>query len=239
MTPSSGRCSATIAAGLAVFLSISAAPSAHASQLLGFAGAQYETAPDGGPDPTPGVPFGLGDQVVFVGHVTGFRDDLLPYVDPAQFEYTIVVSLGTVVGRSEFAGSVAAWFGGDIAVRVYEDAIVGGTAAVPTPDPPNTDVPSSFSDGTMILGGLLPDMTAVFNTERQTGQWETLDIVLTEGTLAAHAGPPAGQALGIGAQLASTSGPAGFTSVGIGEIRDFWIDPVEPSTWGALKALYR
>jgi hypothetical protein len=229
-----------ILAVLALLLLTTAPARATQQFVVTFTGLQYEAAPDGGPDPTPGEFLAVGDSYVFVGHVTAFRDALIPFVDPATFEYTVVVSMGTVTSRSAYPPFEQAVFGGEVTVRIYEDAIAGGTPAIAAANPPNAEVPGHFADGTLILGGTLQGTSVIWNTATQTGHWGEFDLELTEGSLAAIVPPPSsGKVYTVGGNLSAPSGVAGYHAMLTGEISNIWVLPVKPSTWGALKQLFR
>lgn len=223
---------------LALLLLGPGAARATSDQPITFEGSFFEAAPDGGPDPTPGDTLAVGDAWVFVGHVTGFADYLVPHVDPATSEYTVVIHGAVVENRSTFAGFVALIVAGAISFDVYEDSRAGGTPALFVPDPPGAMVPAYFADGTRVLRATLTDLTAVFARGR-TGSWSGT-VGSTEGAWVPYLPPPRwDKEYFVGGELTGQAVPSGFQSFSLGEIRSYWVDPVEPATWGRLKRIYR
>src|SRR5262249_48159226 len=59
-------------------------------------------------------------------------------------------------------------------VSIFEDAKAGGTAADFAPNPPNGQVPSTFTDGTAILVGTLANFQLTFDTSSGVGFFEAV-----------------------------------------------------------------
>lgn len=195
-----------------------------------------------GATPTSSAP---GSELKFVGTVSGFDapfGDLNPH-DPAR-EYTFVgyglISQGTVaIGPPSFTIYTTNYTGGFF--ELYEDL---SPDAVFAPNPPNALVPSSFSDGTLLLRGQFTSFQTVSNnfTTFMTGNIEG-NITWTGGSLLSRVNGANGQPCpGL-----FTGGSTWLPAVNIpGYLfrHDGKIDlqcPVGTSTgtWGRIKSLYR
>jgi len=182
-----------------------------------------------------------GGQMYIVGTISAFGGPLafLNANMPAK-EYTFYVSGLTSTGTVPMIPFyVTAYTGGTI--EVYED---GTPDAVFDPNPPNANVPSTFTDGTLILSGNLSNFNTQTNTitPHQTGNAEG-NITWTGGTL-----------IGLLSNGVGGTCPALFTGgltwspdVNIpgylfrhdGKIDDECPTPTTPSSWGRIKTLYR
>src|SRR5205085_2108277 len=116
----------------------------------GFNGFDYHAN-----SPTSGHYLDVGDQYYSLGFVSNFGTLLSGYVDTGTREYTYYM-FNLPVSTVEY------WDGTTLVVdfdntngrtRYYEDAISGGTHGTYGAGPPNATAPSTFTDGTIALGG--------------------------------------------------------------------------------------
>ncbi|MBI1797854.1 MAG: hypothetical protein HYR74_12485 [Candidatus Eisenbacteria bacterium] len=195
----------------------------------------------------PGVTFSNsipGNEMKIVGIISAFGPPLqfLNANDPSK-DYTFylsgMISNGTtVIGSAGSQFYVTTYTGGTI--QVYE-----GTPrnAVFDPNPPNANVPSTFTDGTVLLSGNVSGFYTQTNdfTTFMTGNAEG-NITWTGGTLISY--------------LSSTQGPCpalftggltwypsllipGYVFRHTGKIDNDCPSPTRQSTWGRIKSLYR
>lgn len=160
---------------------LSMAPAAgHAGQraVLDFQGLAWET----GSFP-PSAP---GDELRIVCVVNELSDIL--GIDLQTTEVTAVLSGMVSNGSTDLGGGVTLTTYSGGTVRFYEDANRDHDFA---PDPPNAQVPSTFENGSLCLGGRLGDLTLFFNSNNGIGSFEagaTFDagscVVALEGTQA-------------------------------------------------------
>jgi hypothetical protein len=144
-------------------------------------------------------------------------------LDFATNEYTMVIH-GTVTGSS----ATAVYYAG-AQVDIYSDARSGGTAA-------DYAIPSSFTDGTLILSGAFAGNLAR-NTVTPTLGGFIGTVNFSGGTRLADLSTPDGWPCG-GAWSRTISGiPNGFQEMWDGKI-DLASVAVEPRTWGGVKRLY-
>ena len=193
-----------------------------------------------------------GSQLTLVGTVNCFNS-MFDDIDPnAGVEYSVYVfglsSQGTVVTPIPPVNQTA-----------YQTAYDGGTVQIwedPTPDavftdnPPNAEVPSTFSDGSLFLEGNLEGLNVTFFL------W-TADNSFASGNF--DSGWPAGAVWtggshfdrvnlgGEGCPLRLTGGwnvtpsalPTGYTADVEGKIDIDCPTQAEAGSWGELKGLYR
>jgi hypothetical protein len=203
--------------------------------LLGFAGYDYEN-----PNPVPGTYLAVGEGYKAIGFVTSFGAYLAPYVDIMANEYTYHYYDLTVQSYFYEDGYTEVAFANPGRGRFYEDAKTGGTPALYGVYPPNATTPSTFTDGTVILGGHIEYLVLSYDANANQGGF-TGNIGFDEGTLLGQI--PVAQRDGW-----TLSGLAGRPNPTIPDGYDHQISgecripgPVSTAhrTWGALKALYR
>jgi hypothetical protein len=226
------------AAAMSTSAHVPAFAQAPAYALLTVSGFHFEAAEDGSGDPTPGEAFALGDRYVLVGKVTAFGTQLESLVDTGANEYTVVVTGGFVTSRQVYSPFASVVLGGDMHARIFEDPKSGGTPAVYTPNPPNADVPSSFSDGTVVLGATLSSFYLLWREDYWNGSLNAQMIVLDEGTLLAAVPEGSRTAYDFSGEFNDDLVPEGFRSAINGGmiVRD---TPVQLEYWGNLKKRYR
>jgi len=182
-------------------------------------------------------------EMKIVGTISAFGPPLafLNANMPAT-EYTFYVS-GLISGGTTSVGPPATTFyvtnyaGGTI--EIYEDATPD---AVFDPNPPNANVPSTFTDGTLILSGTMSNFNTQTNnfTAHDTGNSEG-NITWTGGSLIAYVGGdnPCPALFTGGLTWFPTLVPAGYLFRHDGKIDHECPTPTQPSTWGRIKSLYR
>jgi hypothetical protein len=152
---------------LAVCAVLSLAPAVRAQSLLfDYVGFDYEF-----PNPDPGTFGEPGSGYVGIGTVPVLGAPLVG--NTALNEYTFVIqglSPTSVIPVGSY--DIINYSSGT--VTVYEDSKSGGTPATYTPNPPNPDVPGSFTDGTAILVGTLTNFQLVINTANGVGSFEAV-----------------------------------------------------------------
>ncbi|NOT35241.1 MAG: hypothetical protein HOP12_13930 [Candidatus Eisenbacteria bacterium] len=233
--------------GVASFASIAGAQCVPGQLLDWDEGFAYETAYN----PLTFIS-SLGSNATVVGKLVGLCGPLSGFdaSDPTKeytFVFTALSSNGTVGPQA--VGSSTRWTttyaGGTFAV--YEDTTPDAPTAATLPaSPPNVDVPSKYSDGTVILSGTLSN----FRTQivLNGGQYISSmlgNFVITGGSASGGALSGTGSGLLQGTWCPNGAGatglcalPTGFSAVSNGK---FDVPPtsVLESTWGAIKAIYR
>jgi hypothetical protein len=104
--------------------------------------------------------------------------------DPLNYQYTFVLNSGTCTAADTVAGIYGRYYYtlGDGTFFIYEDPILGGTSRSYGTNPPNATAPSTFSDGTLILGADFVNLTIVVNLSNWTASLNgTLDFYCGEG----------------------------------------------------------
>ncbi len=206
---------------------------AQADQFLAdFRGFDYED-----PNSTPG--FGdVGDGYNSLGIVLSVNPSLLT-ADFVNNEYTYRFYNLTATSTESAAPFLFVFYSaGDF--DIYEDPISTGTAHDYGSNPPNATAPSTFVDGTNILGGTVTNFVLTIDLSSGTGSFNG-DIAFTRGTQSGSI-PPAQLNGWTFAGLTSGGGtgtPDGYQHQVDGEIRVPDVVPAEPTTWGQVKSKYR
>ena len=152
---------------LVVCAGLTLAPAARAQTLLfDYLGFDYES-----PNPNPAVFGEPGSGYVGLGTVPGVFAPLVG--NQALNEYTFVIQ-GLSPSSAMPVGTYNIINYSTGTVTIYEDSRVGGTPATFTPNPPNADVPGSFTDGTAILVGTLTNFQLVIDTSNGVGSFEAV-----------------------------------------------------------------
>jgi len=206
---------------------------ARADQFLAdFRGFDYED-----PNNTPG--FGnIGDGYNSLGDVTQVNPALLT-ADFSNNQYTYQFKDLSAIA-SDSAPPFLFLFYSTGRFRIFEDPISGGTPRVYGVNPPNATAPSTFTDGTLILGGAVSNFILTLDLSNNNGSFNG-DITFDEGTQ--QGSIPAAQLNGwTFAGLTSGSGtgtPDGYAHQVDGEVRVPSPTGATPTSWGKLKNLYR
>lgn len=214
-------------------LTVPFAPGSATAQtlLFDFVGFDYES-----PNPNPAAFGEPGSGYFGVGFVPGL---FLPLVaDTASNEYTYLFSNLTPVSQSTIGSYVVINYSAGT-LSIYEDAKAGGTPAAFVANPPNPDVPSDFTDGTLFLTGTLSGFQIVMNTANGSGSFEGA-YQITGGSQFAIIPPD--QQTGwtfAGATSNALNIPPGYEHQVDGQTFVNEPTPVRQSSWGGLKVRYR
>jgi len=220
---------ALLAAGA---LSAAPAPAQAQSLLFDYVGFDYEF-----PDLNGAVFGDIGDGYQGVGEVPALFGPLV--ANPATYQYTYYFDGLTASLRQTVGPFIIIDYSGPGTLTIYEDLILGGTAADYGTNPPNGVAPPTFVDGTAILVGKLTNFRFLYNTTSNTGSFEA-DFEAIGGTQLGNF--PLNQRLGwtfAGTTGNSTTIPTGYDHQVDGQT---FLNPptaTRPGTWGGLKARYR
>ncbi|HEV8247483.1 MAG TPA: hypothetical protein VGP93_17020 [Polyangiaceae bacterium] len=228
---------------LLAFLAVPAAAFAQTDELLvSFEGFDYEF-----PDAHPADFGGAGDWYNVVGYVQSGHP--LLGLDFSNNEYTIQFFNLWSTGFTDFGNFRFVQYTTG-RVRVFEDPLSGGThgdfngSAFPDNNtagapPPNDTSPSTFNDGTLILGGSVTAFAITFDLTAGTGNFGG-DVHFDEGTKLANVPVDVTHAYTF---AGLTSEPStvytGYDHQVSGEIRIERQVKTETTSWGKMKALYR
>jgi hypothetical protein len=204
--------------------------------LCGFTGFDYVIpASPGGPGiPTPFI--SLGDEYRAVGFVTSFSALLDGVIVPGD-EHTFYLS-DAIASSVFFDGhSLEVGFEPHARFRMYEDAAHNGDYGA---NPPNVTAPSTFTDGTLILGADITNFVLVYDYDANTGNFDCT-AALDEGSDLSAISPArrAGWVMSGTAGRPNNTIPEGYVNQLSGEVQIPDVTPAAHRTWGSLKALYR
>jgi hypothetical protein len=206
---------------------------ARADQFLAdFRGFDYED-----PNSTPG--FGnIGDGYNSLGDVTQVNATLLT-ADFTNNEYTYQFKDLSALA-SEAAPPFLFLFYTNGRFRIFEDSKTLGTNRDYGVNPPNATAPSTFTDGTLILGGVVSNFILTLDLTNNNGSFNG-DITFDEGSQQGTI-PPAQLNGWTFAGLTSGGGtgtPDGYVHQVDGQIRVPGPVPASIKSWGKVKDLYR
>ena len=206
---------------------------AFADQFLAdFRGFDYE-------DPNSSAGFGnVGDGYNSLGDVVQVNPALLT-ADFTNNQYTYQFK-DLVALAQESAPPFLFVFYSPGRFRIYEDPIGSGTNRDYGVNPPNATAPSTFVDGTLILGGQVTNFILTLDLTNNNGSFNG-DITFDEGTQQGSI-PPASLNGWTFAGLTSGGGtgtPEGYSHQVDGQIRVPGPVPATPTSWGKVKNLYR
>lgn len=221
-------------------MSLFAVP-AHAQRefLGGFTGFDYvdNGGPGPGGSPNAAIPFlSNGDGYRAVGFVTSFSTMFTGVVNPAD-EHTFYLSDATVATATFTNNVLEVSFAPHARIRLYEDA--ANNASYGT-NPPNATAPSSFVDGSLILGADVNNLVLVYDYDANQGNFDG-QATLDEGADLFVIPPTrrAGWVMSGHAGVPNATVPAGYINQLDGQILIPSITPTSHSSWGKIKALYR
>lgn len=206
---------------------------AHADQFLAdFRGFDYED-----PNLTPG--FGnVGDEYNSLGDVVQVNPAMLT-ADFTNNEYTYQFTDLTAIA-DESAPPYLFLFYSNGRFRIFEDSKTSGTTRDYGVNPPNATAPSTFTDGTLILGGVVSNFILTLDLSNNNGSFNG-DITFDEGTQQGSI-PSASLNGWTFAGLTSGSGtgtPEGYAHQVDGQVRVPGPVPADNTSWGKVKNLYR
>jgi hypothetical protein len=236
--------------GIALLLLGTVVP-AGAAPLIDWDPAFYYHSQPSGPHGVPagGNAFVVGEISVFGGALSVLNPNIALGTEYTFYMAGMSTTVGTTTTNIPTIGEVyTTIYDVPGTIEVWEDAPanIGFTPANFTPNPPNGDVPSKFTDGTLILSGTVNNFYWQSNnfTLFMSGISEA-DITWTGGTLLDLLRPPGG---GDPCTSLYTGGITWLPSLLIDGYlfrHDGKIDLECPtgtartSTWGRLKSLYR
>jgi hypothetical protein len=211
---------------------LGASPARAQTLLFDYVGFDYEH-----PDLNPAVFGDIGDVYQGVGEVPVLFTPLVS--DHSTYQYTYHFDGLTAAVRSTVAQFVIIDYTGPGTLTIYEDPILGGTAADYGTNPPSGQAPPTFVDGTAILVGKLTNFRYLFNTTNNTGSFEA-DFEAIGGTQLGNF--PLNNRLGwtfAGVTGNSVTIPSGYDHQVDGQT--FLQPPTSSRTgsWGGIKARYR
>lgn len=208
--------------------------SAQTEELIcDFSGYDYED-----PDVDPSEFGAAGDYYNMFGFVTSVNPSYIT-ADYTNNEYTIEFWNLWSAGYFDFYPFrfITYTIG---TIGLYEDPLLGGTPGTFGVNPPNATAPSSFLDGTLLLGGDVDNFGLTLNLDDGTGNF-TGDVHFNAGTQVGNI-PPGATRVYTFAGLTSGSTaevPEGYVHQVTGEIKIELPVQNENTSWGRMKALYR
>jgi len=215
--------------------------------LLGFTGYDYEDPSNvGAPgDGSPPAYLNLGEGYRMIGFVESFGPMLQPYTDNSVFEYTIDMYGLIVIARAYTPPNLEVVCAPG-RVRYFQDSRSGGTPATYGVNPPNATAPSTFDDGSLLLGGAVTGFDLTYDYSINQGDFSG-NANLDEGSALIYIDPSVrnGWILGglSGHELTgfplNPNVPPGYNHQVNGECRRPDPTPAHSATWGAIKSLYR
>lgn len=203
--------------------------------LCGFTGFDYVLpAVPGGPGiPTPFL--ALNDEYDAVGFITAMSPVLAGVTNPAD-EHTFHMSEAMVSSVYWDGIVLEVIFAPHARFRIYEDASHNAVYGI---NPVNVTSPSTFTDGTLILGADVTNLVLAYDYSQNQGNFQC-SAELDEGSQLGII--PPGQRDGF--VLSGTAGrpnstiPEGYVNQLSGEVLII-ATPAAHRSWGALKNLYR
>jgi len=180
-----------------------------------------------------------GQFYAAVGPVISMNEDFF-ILDDDQFEYTIHIHSGTLTYADTVGTYVFFYYeDGDGTISFYEDSRDEGTLADYGTYPPNETSPSTFVDGTHMLGGAFTSLRIVFEMEDGDGSFSGT-INFTEGTYLENIPPDMRDGwtfsgLGVGHPPFV---PEGYMNQVDGEVYLEEGTPTKRCTWGNIKQRY-
>jgi hypothetical protein len=203
--------------------------------LFAFTGFDYQD-----PNTNAGTYLDVGEGYHTIGFVTSFGPDLTPYVDESVNEYTVFTQGLTVSAHNQFGTFLVVNFANGGRGRYYQDPISGGTHGTYGTNPPNATAPSTFTDGSMRLGGAIDNGVLTYDFSLGQGNFNG-DMTLDEGPdlIYIPTGRRAGWTFHGLAGAPNPTIPTGYDHQVQGECQIPDSTPTSHKTWGALKSLYR
>jgi hypothetical protein len=197
--------------------------------LIDYQGYTYETG--GFPNSD------LGDVLTLVGVADNL--DLVFGVDLSATEITVVASGLVSQGQVPFSGGAfqVSYTGG--ALNLYDDPTKDHDYGV---NPPNATVTSTFTNGTLFLGGNLLNFFLFWDPSTGTGAYQG-QVLFTGGTALATLNQSNSLSYTFGGALSTAAVgpgniPAGYDLQVDGVLQVGPIVAVKPLSWGAVKEMY-
>ncbi len=181
-----------------------------------------------------------GQHYDAVGPTISMNEDYF-ILDEETSEYTIHIQAGTLTSTETVGNYVFYYYQeGDGTISFYEDSIEEGTEADYGTYPPNETSPSTFTDGTHMLGGYFTSLTFVFELEDGDGSLSGM-INFDQGEYLENIPPHMREgwtlaAMGLGHPPFT---PEGYMNQIDGEVYLEEGTSTKPTTWGRLKKMYQ
>ena len=197
-----------------------------------------------------------GSQLNVVGVLT-VACQMFSGLNPSDLnkEYTFLLTgltSGGTTGPTPLAGGSTRWTtsytGGNFFIYEGTPRNAPSALAMP-PSPPNADVPSKYTDGTLILNGTLSGFSTTitrFSNGNYSNSFRGNYVFTPGGTLFGLVGPENGLLQGTWeanddadpGKIGLLDLPAGYSAHPIGKF-DQPVTATQSSTWGTIKQLYR
>jgi hypothetical protein len=211
---------------------------AHAQRefLCGFTGFDY-VAPQGpGGGPTIPTPFlSNGDGYRSVGFVTSFSPLITGLLPGA--EHTYYLSDATVATSSFLNNTLEVFFAPHARFSVYEDPANNGVYGI---NPPNGTAPSSFTDGVLLIGADINQLSLVYDYDANQGNFDgTATLDAGSDLFLIPVSRRSGWVMSGQAGVPNATVPAGYVNQINGQVEIPSVTPTAHKSWGSLKALYR
>ena len=224
---------------LAVPLAFATPARADQVNLFSFTGFDYVVHNNAGPPS--GTWIDQFDNYVVVGFVTQFGPNLAGSMDMVNNEYTLRISKAVASSVYYDGFSLEVLFSNNARIRAFEDSKTLGTPAVYGTAPPNATTPSTFIDGTKIIGADLDVMILTYDYTAAQGNLLSDFATIDVGTMLplVPVAQRAGWLLSGLASIPNASVPSGYVNQVSGELLIPGPTPTTHKSWGAIKALYR
>lgn len=205
--------------------------------ILNIDGFLYES--DNSVGATGFPPSDPGDVLAGVGLITGM-DPPLSW-STADFEYTWLLGGLVSTGAYDLGGGemVIAYTGGTLDVIAQAYAGPGYTSPDYGIEPPNATSPATFGDGSVYLHGVFTNFMMFFNTTTHSGHYEGQLNFTLGSSLGELANPNGYTFAGTVDRTAALTIPTGYDLEAVGHVDFDSTIPVQDSTWGGVKNLYR
>lgn len=182
-----------------------------------------------------GPPYSVGTSETVAMVFDPLQPDPPIPMDLEQNEATVLVSDLGIVDVQSSGGVVVLTFAGGI-IQIFEDPAKN---AQWTENPPNAQVPGSFTDGTLILGGNFTDCVMVFDLTMGTGTVQG-HVDFTTGSRLNELDVLAGWLFYGGVSTNPIFGiPAGYQMAWDPQLMSPETVRTEQTTWGKVRGLFR
>ncbi len=161
-------------------------------------------------------------------------DPALP-LDLEGNEYTVFVGDLQINDVQSSGGVVIVTFSGGF-IQIFEDPAKNSQWTI---DPPNPQVPTTFTDGTLILGGGFTDCVMIFDVVFETGTVQG-HVDFTTGTRLDELDAPTGWLFYGGVTTNPLAGiPSGYEMAWDPQLMGPETVPTHATTWGKVRGLFR
>jgi hypothetical protein len=182
-----------------------------------------------------GPPYSVGTTVTVPMAFDRTQPDLPIPMDLEQYEATVLVSALQITDVQASGGVVSLTFAGGL-IQIFEDPAKN---AQWSDNPPNAQVPASFTDGTLILGGTFTDCVMIFDLTMGTGTVQG-HVDFTTGSRLNEIDVPAGWLFYGGVSTNPIFGiPAGYEMAWDPQLMSPEATATRQTTWGKVRGLFR